>query len=78
MKFWFKLFLVLAVLAGGGFAAYKPASNYWKERNRVQFEEAEVTRGKIVSVVNATGNVQPVLSVSCGRVCVRPDRRTFC
>jgi len=47
-------------------AAIRPAQNYWKERNKPEFREAEVTRGAIVSVRNSTGTVKPVLSVSVG------------
>src|SRR3954451_6765909 len=57
---------ILAVLGAGGGAAYVPAARYWKERNRVIYLEAEVTRGRIVAVVNSTGTVKPVRSVQVG------------
>jgi len=50
----------------GGGAAYAPAARYWKERNRVNYLEAGVTRGRIVAVVNSTGTVKPVRSVQVG------------
>ena len=45
-------------------AVVGPAVAYWRERGRVNWREAEVTRGNIVAVVNSTGTVKPVQSVS--------------
>ena len=66
MKLLLKLTVVLAVLAGGGAAAYYYGMRYWKARNTPKFRTAEVVRGEIVSVVNATGTVEPKLRVSVG------------
>lgn len=66
MRFFLKFILVLAVIGGFTAAAYRPAQNYWKERNKLEFREAKVTRGEVVSVRNSTGTVKPVLSVSVG------------
>tara|TARA_B100000686_G_C16740241_1_gene946146 strand:+ start:464 stop:1723 length:1260 start_codon:yes stop_codon:yes gene_type:complete len=55
----------LVVVAGAGLA-YKPAAEYWKNRNRVEWETAEVSRGDILAVVNSTGTIRPVLSVTVG------------
>ena len=66
MKFLLKLIVVLAVLAGGGAAAYYYGMRYWKARSAPKFRTAEVVCGEIVSVVNATGTVQPRLRVSVG------------
>ena len=55
----------LVVVAGAGLA-YKPATEYWKNRNRVEWETAEVSRGDILAVVNSTGTIRPVLSVTVG------------
>ncbi len=60
------LAVVLAVLGGGGGAAYYYAVRYWRAWNRPRFRTEEVVRGQIVSVVNATGTVQPTLRVSVG------------
>lgn len=46
----------------GGIAAWQ----WWQARNTPQFRTAPVTRGDIVSVINATGTVTPVLSVRVG------------
>ncbi len=53
-------------------ASYKPAVDYWKKRNLPDWRESVVTRGNIVSVVNSTGTVKPVLSVSVGAVVSGP------
>ena len=66
MRTFLKFLAVLAVLGGIGGAAYKPAAEYMKQRNKPQWREAAVTRGRVVSVVNATGSIKPVLSVSVG------------
>ena len=66
MKTTIKLVLVIMILAGIGAAAYKPAVQYWEDRNRPEWRQAEVKRGRITSVVNATGEVKPVLSVLVG------------
>ncbi len=47
-------------------AATRPVASYWKERSRVHYREAEVSRGRIVAVVNSTGTVKPVRSVLVG------------
>lgn len=66
MKTLLKLFAVLLILGGIGAAGYRPAVKYWKQRNRPQWRADQVVRGDIVAVVNATGQVKPVLSVQVG------------
>jgi HlyD family secretion protein len=66
MRFPIKTTVVLLVLGGAGAAAFPSVQAYWKERRRVQYRQAEVTRGHIITVVNSTGTVQPVLSVPVG------------
>jgi HlyD family secretion protein len=55
-----------AVLGAAGAAAYKPTADYWRERNRTHYREAEVSRGRIAAAVNSTGTVKPVRSVLVG------------
>ena len=56
----------LGLLAGVVVAAYQPAMYYWEVRNVPKWRTEEVTEGNIVSVVNATGSLKPVLQVSVG------------
>lgn len=58
--------LVTGLLGTGVYFAYPMVTAYIKERNRPSFRQAEVVEGDIVSVVNATGTIQPVLRVSVG------------
>jgi HlyD family secretion protein len=69
MRFPWKTTLVLVLLIAliaGGVVAYPYAMSYWRARNAPKFRTVEVVRGEIVSVVNATGTVQPKLRVSVG------------
>jgi HlyD family secretion protein len=77
MKLLLRLLLIAAVLAGVVAAAYQPAMRYWKERNRVKYRHAEVARGRIVSVVNSTGTIKPVISVSIGSFVSGPIKEVY-
>jgi len=66
MKTWLKFLVALAVVGATGAAAFKPATEYWKERNRVRWETVAVIRGDATRFVNSTGSIKPVLSVSVG------------
>jgi HlyD family secretion protein len=66
MKFPVKTVSVLVLVGTVAVFAYAPLRAYWKDRLRPKFRQAEVTRGTIVAVVNATGPVTPVKSVSVG------------
>ncbi|HEX4591189.1 MAG TPA: efflux RND transporter periplasmic adaptor subunit [Gemmataceae bacterium] len=56
--------IVLGILVAGGWAISVPAGAYFRERGRVSYREAEVSRGSVVAVVNSTGTVKPVQQVS--------------
>jgi len=58
------LFLLIPVLLTA--AAYRPAVEYWKLRNRPNWRTAKIDRGDIISYVNSTGTVKPKLQVSVG------------
>ncbi len=66
LKFLIKSFLVIGVIVAAGSFAYTPLINYWKERNKPNWETTKITRGDAVRMINSTGTVQPVLSVSIG------------
>src|SRR5436190_7968250 len=71
---WLVIFSILG-LAGWGISG--PGMTYWKERNRITYREAEVTRGRIVSVVNSTGTVKPVRSVQVGAFVSGPIKNLY-
>jgi HlyD family secretion protein len=66
MKLLLKIFLVLALLAGLGWAASGPLVKRWKASHRPQWRTAKVSRGEIIATVNSTGTVKPVLEVLVG------------
>ncbi|HEY3967763.1 MAG TPA: efflux RND transporter periplasmic adaptor subunit [Planctomycetaceae bacterium] len=66
MKSFLIWILILLAVAGLLAAAYEPAVNYWKARNAPQWRFAQVSEGKIVAFVNATGSVKPVRSLTIG------------
>lgn len=69
--------ILLLVLGGASVAAYIPAARYWKERGRVKYRLAEVTRGRVAAVVNSTGTVKPVLAISVGAFVSGPIEALF-
>lgn len=58
--------VVLVALAGVGAASYKPAMDFWEKSNAPKWKTAEVGRGDIISVVNATGTIKPKLQIAVG------------
>lgn len=66
MKLAIKIAGIVAVLAGAAWASRGPLTKYWKERNRPQWETAEVVRGDAKRVITSTGKIDPVLKVSVG------------
>jgi HlyD family secretion protein len=58
--------IILGVLIAIFSAIGGPVAAYFREKNRVRYREVDVTRGAVVAVVNSTGTVKPVQSVSVG------------
>jgi HlyD family secretion protein len=58
--------VILGVLAGGIAAAGARAKSWWEQRSIPRYLTAAVSRGRVETVVNSTGTVKPVLSVSVG------------
>jgi HlyD family secretion protein len=77
MKKLVRWLVILGVLGLIGWAASAPVAAYWKARNRVLYREAEAVTGRIVSVVNSTGTVKPVRSVSVGTFVSGPLESIF-
>ena len=61
-----KWLLIIAAIGSLGAAGVTSVQQYLKARSRVNYRTMPVVRGTIVSVVNSTGKVQPVLSVQVG------------
>ncbi len=66
LKFFVKFLLVIAVLAGIGWAAYPTVAKKIAERNKPRWRTTKVETGTVIQVVNATGTVRPVKSVQVG------------
>lgn len=66
MKTLAKIAIVVLVVFGIVAASYRPIAAWWRIRNLPTWREDQVVRGKIVSVVNSTGTIQPVMSVQIG------------
>jgi HlyD family secretion protein len=60
-------FLIIAVVLGlAGWAVSWAGADYFANRNRINYRTAKSVRRTISAVVNSTGEVKPVLSVSIG------------
>ncbi len=70
-----KWLVILAALGSAGFFGYAPIRDYLKRRNAPKWRDAEVTRGDLVLVVNATGTVQPVQRVLVGSFASGPIQK---
>jgi HlyD family secretion protein len=58
--------LILGVLIGGAAAASAPLRDWWQQRTAPKFLTAQVSRGRVETVVNSTGTVKAVRTVSVG------------
>src|SRR6516162_2650474 len=72
MRRWIRWGIILGVLAAIVVLIGGPGMAYLKERSKITYRQAEVTRGKIVAVVNSTGTVKPVISVTVGSFVAGP------
>jgi HlyD family secretion protein len=72
MKTIIKLLILIGILGAIGLIGFKPATDYWEERNRVHWETAAVVRGDVTRFVNSTGSIRPGRSVSVGSVVSGP------
>lgn len=77
MKRLIKWLVFVAVVGLAGWLAWGPALARWKEHTRIKYREAEVTRGRIVAVVNSSGTIKPVRSVQVGTFVSGPIEAIF-
>lgn len=77
MRFLLKLVVALAVLGALGYGAWIRGRAWLEERNRPQFRTAQIEEGTIRISVNATGDVQPVLSMQIGSFVSGPIQDLF-
>lgn len=72
-----KWLAILGVLAGGLALGGFRAKAWWEQRSVPKFTTAAVSRGRVETVVNSTGTVKPVLSVSVGAFTSGPIAKVF-
>lgn len=58
--------------------AYQPLVAAWRKQNMPKWRTAEVAKGDVVAVVNATGSIKPVLQVSVGSFVSGPILELYC
>jgi HlyD family secretion protein len=66
MKSFLRICVIGLVVAGSGAWAWMAGAEYWKKHSQPRMRLAKVTQGRIVSLVNATGKVQPVRTITVG------------
>jgi HlyD family secretion protein len=66
MRTFIVLSIVAVVLGTAAAAGYKPAMEYLQKQNAPRWKTAAVARGEIISVVNATGTIKPILQIAVG------------
>jgi HlyD family secretion protein len=77
MRRFLRWFLVLGVLAGITAAVSIPALSWWQQRAKPRYLTTAVSRGPVATVVNSTGTIKPVLSVSVGAFTSGPIAEVF-
>ncbi len=71
-----KWLIIAAALGGAAYGFTLLPSGIWHRSTASNYRELPVTRGEVVSVVNSTGTVQPVLSVQIGSFVSGPIAKT--
>jgi HlyD family secretion protein len=69
--------VVLLVLVGLAAAAAIPAGDWWQKRFATKYTTASISRGRVETVVNSTGTIKPVRSVSVGAFTSGPIAEIF-
>src|SRR5262249_47479973 len=58
--------IVIGLVIGGISLASYPAMSWWRERSAPKYLTSTVSRGRVETVVNSTGTIKPVRTVSVG------------
>ncbi len=69
--------IFLGVLGGAAYFGINQGLAYLRQRSKIQYREAPVTKGRIASVVNATGTIKPIRSISVGSFVSGPIEAIF-
>ena len=77
MRRWLFRFLILGVAVGLAAAVVVPAAAWWQQRTAPKYLTAPVSRGRVETVVNSTGTIKPVLSVSVGAFTSGPIKEVY-
>jgi HlyD family secretion protein len=72
-----KWLLIFGVLVGGVAAAGVWAKSWWEQRSAPKYLTATISRGRVDTVVNSTGTIKPVLSVSVGAFTSGPIAKVY-
>jgi HlyD family secretion protein len=72
-----KRLLILVILVGVAAGAAVQVRSWWQQHSVPKYLTAEVSRGRVETVVNSTGTVKPVLSVSVGAFTSGPIAKVF-
>ncbi len=77
MRRWLFRLLILGVVLGVAAAVVVPAAAWWQQRTAPKYLTATVSRGRVETVVNSTGTIKPVLSVSVGAFTSGPIKEVY-
>jgi HlyD family secretion protein len=77
MRLLLKIAVGLLVPVIVGWLAIPPLWAYWWARHKPNFRQAAVTRGDIISMINSTGTVQPVLNIQVGAFVSGPIQTVY-
>ncbi len=72
-----KILVILVILAGVGVGIAIPVRTWLQERSQPRYVTAHVSRGRVETVVNSTGTVKPVRSISVGAFTSGPIKEVY-
>jgi HlyD family secretion protein len=77
MRWMSKRLLILVVLVGVVVGTAVRVRSWWQQHSAPKYITTEVSRGRVETVVNSTGTVKPVLSVSVGAFTSGPIAKVY-